>query len=175
MVVVNIMLIGNKSSFAIEIGGLNSDHPDLRLVDFWAGNTRLCIDDNTAFVPQFLASLEWETQKTFCSPQHDKVLDHKTPVEMAIFIKSTRDEKSANYGLHDDEIYPIYSFLDLGPTTDNLSAFLFRRTNATHLVYSFWRDAKVSGEEVYHTVEVDFDSVIQICRTAVKELKKDMM
>ena len=163
--------IGHPDRFAFEIGEYQCPNHSLRHVDIWAGGVRLCIDDNSVYLDQFTNDLADEIKRSYRTSDFAKYLGGLTPVEMAAFVCSTREEGSANYDIEDDTIYPHYRFLDLGPTTDNLSAFLFRDTQRSFFVYSFWREAlNKGGSEVYQVVELDFDEIISVTREAMNTL-----
>ena len=164
-------IIGNKNTFAFEIGAFDSESKSLRIVDIWANNIRLCIEDNTIYIPQFVNDLIMETKKSYNVSEFEKYLKGLSPEEMAHFVMSTRDEKSPNYDLCDDRIYPTYRFLDLGPTTDNITAFLFRQDDLAFLTFSFWREAiKLGGKETFDSIKLEFEQVISICNKAIAAL-----
>ena len=51
------MIVGNKNAFAIDLGACYQGN-QLRKIDVVINNQYLCVDDNLAFVPQFMTSLE---------------------------------------------------------------------------------------------------------------------
>ena len=168
-------IIGDKNKFAFEIGGFDPENKSLRIVDIWADSTRLCVDDNTIYIPQFVNDLLMETKKSYSISEFDSYLKGLSPEEMAQFVLSTRDEKSLNYDLCDDRIYPTYRFLDLGPTTDNITAFMFRYNNVAFFTFSFWRKAYKSGvKETFHSVELEFENTMSICNKAIDTLNKEI-
>ncbi|MGJ8641325.1 MAG: hypothetical protein ACSHYA_18185 [Opitutaceae bacterium] len=73
-------MIGEKALFAIEIGRLNEESPPLRVVDIWAGGVRLCVDDNTAYLPQFTGDLKDELSRSFFSEKFETYFEGKTPI-----------------------------------------------------------------------------------------------
>jgi hypothetical protein len=162
-------IIGNRARFAFEIGEYRD--AQLRRVDIWAGGTRLCVDDNSAYIPQFTTGLACEIKDSYRISDFSKYLHDLSPIEMAAFVCSTRDEDSPNYGIEDDSIYPRYKFLDLGPTTDNLISFLFRDTHTSFFVHSFWRDAWQKGlPRTYQVVELDFEEIMSVYKAAINVL-----
>lgn len=168
-----MQIIGDTHQFAFEIGDYLEDIPSLRRVDIWAGGRRLCLDDDSVYVPQFIASLEDELGETHEVGRFNDYLRGKSPEEMARFVISTRDEESPNYDLCDDTLYPTYRVLDLGPTTDNISAFLFRDGNRAHLVYSLWREAWRQGEpERFVSVELDFEGFVSVLKESWEVLSQ---
>ena len=167
-------IIGDKKSFAFEIGDCLSHNPTFRAVDIWAGGRRLCLDDTSVYAGQFVASLKRETSKIYEIRLFEETLKGKTPEEMAHFVCSTREEESPNHGLHDDSIFPAYNFLNLGPTTDNIRAFLFRQNTGAHLVYSLWReDQKRSLPMRFHVVALDFDFVMSVLHRSIDILENE--
>jgi hypothetical protein len=116
-----------------------------------------------------------ETKKSYNISEFEKYLKGLSPEEMAHFVMSTRDEKSPNYDLCDDRIYPTYRFLDLGPTTDNITAFLFRQDDLAFLTFSFWREAiKLGGKETFDSIKLEFEQVISICNKAIAALNNKL-
>jgi hypothetical protein len=163
-------IIGHPERFAFEIGEYR-DSRQLRHVDIWAGGVRLCIDDNTVYLSQFIDSLSDEIRRSYRISDFAKYLRGLSPIEMAVFVSSTREENSPNYGMENDSIYHHYMFLNLGPTTDNLVAFLFRDTQTSYFVYSFWRETLKTGDiETYQVVELEFDEIISVARDAMNTL-----
>ncbi len=51
-------MIGNKDTLAFVLG--NKNEKDLREVDIWIANELVTFIDNTAYLPQFISSLESE-------------------------------------------------------------------------------------------------------------------
>jgi hypothetical protein len=163
--------IGHRKRFAFEIGEYQDPEHVGRRVDIWAGGVRLCTDDDHIHVGQFTNDLADEIKRRYRISDFGKYLRDLSPVEMAVFVSSTRKEGSPNYDIEDDSIYPHYRFLDLGPTTDNLSAFLFRDTQKSFFVHSFWREALRKNEpETYHVVELDFEEIISVSKDAINTL-----
>ncbi len=163
--------IGDPNRFAFEIGDYQCPNHSLRHVDIWAGGVRLCIDDNSVYLDQFTNDLADEIKRSYCINDFALYLGRLTPVEMATFVCSTREKNSPNYDIEGDSIYPFYRFLDLGPTTDNLSAFLFREAERSFFVYSFWRDASRKGlAETFQVVELDFNEIISVAKDAMNTL-----
>ena len=163
--------IGHPDRFAFEIGEYQCPNHSLRHVDIWAGGVRLCTDDNSVYLDQFTNDLAEVIKRSYRISDFSKYLQGLPPVEMATFVCSTRDEGSANYDIEGDAIYPYYRFLDLGPTTDNLSAFLFRDAQRSFFVYSFWREATREGvADTFRVVELDFDEIISVTKDAMNTL-----
>jgi len=163
--------IGHSDRFAFEIGDYDDSNPNLRHVDIWAGGVRLCTDDNSVYLGQFIHDLAEEIKGSYLIGDFANYLGGLSTVEMARFVSGTREEDSADYDVGEDRIYLHYQFLDLGPTTDNFSAFLFRDSNKAFFVYSFWRESSVEKEhDAFQVVVLDFDEIISVCRDAMNTL-----
>lgn len=163
--------IGHPERFAFEIGERDDSNHALRHVDIWAGGVRLCIDDNIVYLDQFTNDLADEIGRCYHVSNFAKYLRGLSPVEMATFVLSTREKSSANYDIEGDSIYPYYSFLDLGPTTDNLTVFLFRDARKSFFVYFFWRESlRKQVAETFRVVELDFEEIISVTRDAMNTL-----
>jgi len=167
-------IIGDKNRFAFEIGEYLENSRDLRRVDIWAGGIRLCTYDDMVYVGSYIGSLEHNIQRSYDVNLFKDLLAGKSPEEMAWFVASTYDEDHANFGL-EDKLFPSYRFLDLGETTDNFSAFLFRDGSKAVLTYSLWMDAKQNKvPEVFQPVSLDFEAIIQILKETVEILRTEM-
>ena len=166
------MIIGNKETFAFEIG-LETEK-NLRVVDIIINNRYVCCDDNVAYVPQFSNDLKSELEKLE-NLQKDSFLNYlsgKSIEEIHQFIDSTRGEESENCNLEDDKIYPYFRFLDLGPTTDNFTCFLFFKKNDLYVTYQFWRDTHQNKEELGKVffAKIDKEEAIYIISETIKTL-----
>ncbi|HEX4909540.1 MAG TPA: hypothetical protein VFV64_02115 [Permianibacter sp.] len=142
-------LFGDQSLFAF--GVHEDDQADLRKVDIFIGGRNVCCDDNCVYLPHFAARLKdvvADHSMKDNSWKYERYLAGMTVEQIHTFLMSTRDSESENYGLEDDRLYPYYRFLDWGPTTDNLTSFLFPFGNELYLTYEFWRDAHKPKEDV---------------------------
>jgi hypothetical protein len=117
-------LIGNKKSFAFEI----ADHSvgDMRVVDIWINDISICCDDNTVYLPQFIADIEYFLSKELDLKKYERYFVGLSPEQIHEFIGSTNDEDSPNFDLVDDYLCAHHEFLDLGPTTDNVSSYVLK-------------------------------------------------
>jgi hypothetical protein len=129
---------GNPQGFAIELGSSFETSPTsgLRVVDIWAAGRELCCDDNRVFVPQFCLSIEatitwllWDHDLSLPSPDLSPEENHRR-------VKTDPKEREG------------YRFLDWGPTTDNLTAFLFQRDRSMLITFEFWRETHPRPHEI---------------------------
>lgn len=167
-------VIGDKSLFAFEIGDYCPDSPSSRSVDIWVGGHRLCLDDDSAYVSQYVTSLRDEINHDYDVSLFEDVFEGMTPEEMAAFVCSTREKESPNYNLYEDRLFPTYQFLDLGPTTDNIMAFLFMTGSKALLVYSLWREDKAKDLPMrFSTVRLDYEFIMSVLRQSVDTLQQN--
>jgi hypothetical protein len=130
---------GVRERFAVEVGAVVSGDPTtgLREVNLWAAGQELCCDDNAAFVPQFCLSVE--ATITWLLSESDRSLPYPelSPEE------NHRRLWAAEYGDRSQ-----YTFMDWGPTTDNMFALLFRRGPDAILTVEFCRPTHVRPDEL---------------------------
>ena len=123
------VVLGEKNRFAAEVGGWDNE---LCAVDLWAAGTRLTCHDSMAFVRQFrLAVLD--TAAWLSSGQGSPLpFDGLTPeaTHRRLMLRAgANDETEAEY-----EFRRRFRVLDWGPTTDNVTAHIFR--DGDHLVFT---------------------------------------
>ncbi len=169
------MIIGNKSTFAFNIGerGLGTQ---LRTVDIVIGNQYVCSDDNSVFVPQFIASMQSDVNRILKndSNQYQKYFEGKSVSEIHEFILRTRTEGTEEYDIENDKIYPLHDFLNWGPTTDNLCCFIIARNGKHFLTYQFWRPEHPNKSEIgkIQNVEIELTEIIKTIEEAIAVLEK---
>lgn len=169
------MIIGNKSTFAFDIGQKRLE-TEIRTVDIVIDNQYVCCDDNTVFLPQFTASMERDIERIVQNDWHKyhKYFEGKSISEIHEFILRTRTEGSKEYGIEDDSIYPLYSFLNWGPTTDNLCCFIIPWNDRHYLTYQFWRPEHYNKSEIgtVQNVQIELNEIEKTLEKAISELKK---
>lgn len=128
---------GDRDRFAIEVGPVLYNDLRGRVVDLWAAGRELCCDDNNAFVPQFCMSVE--ATITWLLSDHDRGLPYPelTPEE------NHRRLWAEEYGERSR-----FTFMDWGPTTDNLFALLFRRNADAIITVEFCRKTHPRPDEI---------------------------
>ncbi|MFD7030077.1 hypothetical protein ACFWAR_18740 [Streptomyces sp. NPDC059917] len=153
------VLLGDKSRFAAEVG----EPGPLCRVDLWAAGKWLTCDDNVAYVPQFrrdvLAAAAWLRSgegSPLPFPDASAEATHRRLVEHS----AADDEPGA-----DCRLGP-YRVLLWGPTTDNVTAFLFHEGDRLVITLEFWREEHLLNHpedagEVF-VVEVPAEEFVQI-------------
>jgi hypothetical protein len=103
----------------------------------WAAGRELCCDDDCAFVPQFCMSVE--STIAWLLSDHDRSLPYPelSPED------NHRRLCEKEYGDRQ-----VYRFLNWGPTTDNVRAFLFRRGADAIITFEFWRETHRRPDEI---------------------------
>lgn len=120
------LLLGSKERFALELGEWRGG---LRRVDAWAAGQWVTCDDNMAYVPQ----LRWSVQHD--RARLDSITDSPRPFPGMSPAAVHRQLLANDNGLRDQ-----WSFLEWGPTTDNVLAHLFCDGNHLVLTVEFWRE-----------------------------------
>ncbi|MYX37244.1 MULTISPECIES: hypothetical protein [unclassified Streptomyces] len=133
------VVVGDRSRFAAEVG--EWDHA-LRRVDLWAAGQWLTCDDNMAFVEQFrLAVLDTATWLR-CGQGSPPPFGGLSPeaAHRRLMLHAGDDETEAEY-----ELRSRFSALRWGPTTDNVTAHLFRDGDRLAITLQFRRRHHLHG------------------------------
>jgi len=130
----------------MEVGPLPPEHPapSLRRVDIWAADRCLTCDCNSAFLPSFTASVANSLGHLLTNPEN--LVFHRPYAEMSVSDNLSRMLTAAEAG--NNQKYLSYRFLDWGPTTDNISAVLFRENDKVFIPFSFWRESHHDPSEL---------------------------
>jgi hypothetical protein len=127
------VFIGDRRRFAVEVGDWTG--PVLRRVDLWAAGQWLTCDDNMAFIPQFRVAVADSADRLRAG--------HGAPLPFAgSSAVATHRRLVAGTGReeHDDRVRRRFRVFDRwGPTTDNLTAFVFRDGDRLEFTGQFWR------------------------------------
>jgi hypothetical protein len=128
------VFLGDKGRLAVEVG--DWDGPALRRVDLWAVGQWLTCDDNMAFIRQFRKAVA-ETAD-WLRTGHGAALPFAgltaADAHRRLVAGTGREGK-------DDALRRRFRFLDRwGPTTDNVTAFLFRDGEPLEITWQFWRE-----------------------------------
>ncbi|MEU6325293.1 hypothetical protein [Streptomyces sp. NPDC047009] len=129
------VLLGDKNRFAAEVG--EWEH-SLRRVDLWAAGQWLTCDDNMAFSSQLRIDMVDTVAWLRSGGGSPMPFDEPSP-------EATHRRLMHRSGA-DDETEEEYEFrgqfraLSWGPTTDNVTAHLFRDADRLVLTVQFWRE-----------------------------------
>lgn len=170
-----VMIIGNTNTFALDIG---ADYPEnqIRKIDVVINNRWVCVDDHSACVPQFITSLELDIKRIRRSDfsKYNQYFTSLSVHEIHECILKTRTEGAEEFDIEDDRIYPLHTFMDWGPTTDNLTCFLIPKDKEIYLTHQFWREEHCIKSEigVIHATKVGLEEVLGVLEKAVVVLKK---
>ncbi|MGW0856911.1 hypothetical protein [Streptomyces sp. NPDC002690] len=126
-------VLGDKLRFAAEVG----ERGQLWRVDLWAAGKWLTCDDNMAYVPQFRRDV-LETADRLRSgggfPLPFAGMSAEATHRRLVRSAGEADETEAGYGLRSQ-----FRTLLWGPTTDNVTAHLFRAADRAVITLEFWR------------------------------------
>lgn len=130
-------LFGDKQRFAAEVGEFRDGHQQLRRVDLWAAGRWWTCDDNTAFVPQFCMSVQGSVNwlRSGC--------DLTQPLPEVSATEAHRRLLAADDGSREQFWFPLW-----GPTTDNVTAHVFRIGDRLIIPFEFWRPTHPRPEEL---------------------------
>ncbi|MFD5935547.1 hypothetical protein [Streptomyces sp. NPDC060333] len=128
------VVLGDKQRFAAEVSGAGQP----RQVDLWAAGRWLTCDDNVAYVPQFhrdvLDTAAW-LRSGNGSPLPFAGVSAEATHRMLMHRAGDDDEPEADYRLRSR-----FQGLLWGPTTDNVTACLFREEHRLLIALEFWRE-----------------------------------
>ncbi|KOT78381.1 hypothetical protein ADK70_34400 [Streptomyces rimosus subsp. pseudoverticillatus] len=127
--------MGDKNRFAAEVGEWDGA---LCRVDLWAAGKWLTCDDNSSFVGQFrrdvLDTAAWLRSGQGSALPFDGLSPEATHRRL-MHRAGADDETEAEY-----ELRSRFRVLSWGPTTDNVTAHLFRDADRLILTFQFWRE-----------------------------------
>ena len=147
-----MILYGNKQTFGIEID--DSKHEDqVRVVNIYVDNKNISSYDNLAYLPQFIASIQYTVEELkqkidYCI--YDEHFRGKNVPEAFEFL--TKICERVNEGIYDDYLDQIpdhHSFMRWGPTTDACVSYLIPiNSHELHIACSYWRESHEPEEEI---------------------------
>jgi len=131
------VLFGDKQRFAAEVGEFWEGHQQMRRVDLWAAGRWWTCDDNTAFVPQFCISVRDSISwlRSGC--------DLTQPFPEVDATEAHRRLLAADDGSRERFWFPLW-----GPTTDNVTAHVFRAGDRLVIPFEFLRPTHPQPEEL---------------------------
>ncbi|MFE2915827.1 hypothetical protein ACFXI0_11250 [Kitasatospora indigofera] len=128
------MVLGDKHRFAVEVG---EGGQALRPVDLWAAGKWLTCDDNMAFVGQFRRAVLETADRLRSgggSPLPFGTLSPEATHRRLTLLAGADDGTGGDYAFRSR-----FRVLAWGPTTDNVTAYLFRVGDRSVLTVQFWR------------------------------------
>lgn len=134
------VVVGDRSRFAAEAGEWDAA---LRRVDLWAAGQWLTCDDNMAFVEQFRLAVLDTAIRLRCGQGSPPPFDGLSPEaahRRLMLHAGDDDETEAEY-----ELRSRFSALRRGPTTDNVTAHLFRDGDRLAITLRFRRQHHLGG------------------------------
>ncbi|UII26923.1 hypothetical protein LVD15_00355 [Fulvivirga maritima] len=169
------MIIGDKSTFAFDIDDKEIGAKILT-VDIVIDNQYVCYADNSAYVPQLIASMQGDVERILQKDwsKYVQYFERKSITEIYEFIFRTRIPETDEYDIEDDNIYPFYNFLNWGPTTDNLSCFIIPHHDSFFLTYQFLDTEHLiaSGKAAIQSIPVNLSDLVSIINEAIAVLKQ---
>jgi uncharacterized protein (TIGR02996 family) len=128
---------GDRRRFAVEVGEFYFPDRTNRRVDLWAASRWLTCDDHNVRVGQFRHSVEHTIGWLRSGP------------DLALPFPGLSPEETFGrlYEVDDGLRERFWGLLRWGPTTDNVSALLFRHRDHLVITFQFWRDTHPNPEE----------------------------
>ncbi|MCP2337373.1 hypothetical protein [Actinomadura rupiterrae] len=163
-------LLGDKRRFAVEVG--DRDGPALRQVDLWVADQWVTCEDNRVFVEQFRHDLA-RTAAGIGSAEHLP----PTLVGLSPTATHRRLAIGTRNGEQEYERFGFFHRWGWGPTTDNVTSFLWQHDHHLVVTVEFWRkDHLLAHPEHAGTVfvaELPAAELAQILAEAVTTLSED--
>ncbi len=131
------VLFGDKERFAAEVGENWQGYEQLRRVDFWAAGRWWTCDDNTAYLPQFCASVQDSVNwlRSGC--------DLTQPFPELEAAEAHRRLLAMDDGSRERFWFPLW-----GPTTNNITAHVFRTGERLVIPFEVWRRTHRRQDEI---------------------------
>ena len=154
------LFFGDKRRFAAEVG--DPAGPALRRVDLWAADQWLTCDDNMAFVPQFRTAVADSAARLRAGRGGRSPFAGVSAIAAHRRLIAGSGEEE-----HDDLLRRRFRIFDRwGPTTDNLTAFVFRDGDRLEFTWQFWREEHLRNHPEHvgmvFTVEIQAAEVTAI-------------
>ena len=163
--------IGSPDSLSFEINLGSNTH--LRPIRVFVAGQEITVVDRNAHVPQFKESLHSELGRleAFDPDRFAEYFDGEELRGRFQFLVDLRKEDSNPEYLNADLIFDYYRFLDWGPTTDDVTAFLIPSTQGpVHLVFEVCAHDRVSSERTILSAPVKTEELATTIRLVVAEL-----
>ncbi|WP_198653843.1 hypothetical protein [Actinocorallia populi] len=126
-------LLGDKRRFAVDVG--DRDGLALRRVDLWAAGQWLTCDDNMAYVDQFRHAVARTATWVRSGPVPVRPFDMSPAAVHRRLLAEIMD------GEQEYERFGFFGRWGWGPTTDNVTSFLWREEDGLVITLEFWREA----------------------------------
>ncbi|TYB68460.1 hypothetical protein FXF51_11485 [Nonomuraea sp. PA05] len=126
-------LLGDKHRFAVEVG--DWDGSALRRVDLWVADQWLTCDDNMTFVKQFRHYVE----RTAVGVRFGEIAAEPF-AGLSPAATHRRLLAGVRHGEQEYERFGFFGRWGWGPTTDNVTSFLWRDEDRMVITTEFWRE-----------------------------------
>ncbi|MFG1947995.1 hypothetical protein [Nonomuraea sp. NPDC048826] len=125
-------LLGDKRRFAVEVG--DGDGSALRRVDLWIAGQWVTCEDNMVFVKQFRSSVTRTAAGI-------RSAEDRAPPFVGLPPASMHRRLQAGDGEQEYERFGFFHRWGWGPTTDNVTSFLWRDGVRLVITLEFWRES----------------------------------
>lgn len=151
---------GDRASFAIEVGPHQS--PDLRTVDLWAGSQRLTRDDNCAFIPCIVLTMQSAASQILHRKLPGCPFPDRTPQEIFQLLHAD-----------DSEFRESFWFLQWGEIVDNVELYAYL-DDLLVLMFQFWREpvTRVTRRKTF-VAAMQPDEFVTTVQAAIEMIRSD--
>ena len=176
------MIIGNKKTFAFEIGEKTSDdYSQVRKVNIYIADHNVSCRDNTVYVSSFVGAV-WHTARDlrhkldYYSDEdiffgHSIEQAHKIITKLILSLYKENSAEEDEFLLSRVRKY-WYDFLDWGETTDGVFSFLFPINGKLYLTLEYKDKNHQPAMEIGEgfATEITPYEIIQVCEMAIAVL-----
>lgn len=164
--------IGEQKSLKIEVGDFVDESKELCYIDIWIAGEKITLTDNVAFIEAIKSTVEDDFYSEKNLSRFEKYFTDKNIPEIHKFIVSTRDSKSSNYDIENDELFRVHQVFDWGPNTDDVLCFFIIFESNAYITFEFV-DSSLNERNVFFT-RIDVAFYKQILQRFIHVMNKMM-
>lgn len=157
-----VEIFGNKRRFAAEVGEFWENSDQLRRVDLWGAGQWLTSTDNNVYIPQFRHGVQKSIGQLLAG------VDLSPP-----FPDLSISETHRRLIERDDDFRWQFCFLNWGPTTDDVSAHMFRVGSQIFISLEFVRPQHLEPDklEKIFVAELPESELLSVLKQVTDALK----
>lgn len=181
--IITLKMFGDESTFAINIE--KTDRNNCILEIFIAGK-RATVEENLAYIPKVTAHLITEIKRLSSSAFYlftyaDYLADLNEEEALHklddIYYEDTEDYTEEEEEYHEEcrEISSYYSFLAWGPTTENISSYIYPVQQKLYIGFKFWKEEHTPVEELQNAycAEIGYTTLLEILNECLDFIRPD--
>ena len=169
-------VVGDKSTFAFEIGEFKVESSDWYEVNIYIGSKNICHVDNHPYLPQFICDLECDADYFKKKIDWIKFEQHFIGLNAmeAHQLLMNIGEDDFDSQEFEDAMYEFHRVLKWSPTTDNVCCFLIPIWGVLCLTCELWQHVPPEAKGIVYGAEVTPYQLITTIESAIDILKTKM-